>query len=200
MRPLRRLGMILAVIMFVPAVVMTGCGGSDGTPAGSAPCAEFTPSVGSTPAVTTSVDNGSSTCDILVLNVNVAGVDNLTTAGFTVRFPADLLSFLGVDDTGSIMRQGGIDVETLSSAATPVAGTNLFEVTVGITRLTATAPGVDIGATPEPLLQLLFSRGTGNGAGSISYVDDELLDDQGAPNGPQPISGVTWHGGTITVN
>jgi hypothetical protein len=198
MQPLKRLILALAVIFLVPAVMLTGCGGSDGSPTASDPCATFSPSVGSSPGtVTTAVVDASSTCDLMTLDVLASGVNNLHAAGFTVRFPTGLLTFLSADDSGSTLRQGGVDVNTLTGMVSPVAGTNLSEFTVGITRLTATEPGVDIGDTAESMLQLIFSRGGTNGTGSLSYVDDELLDDQ---TPPAQIGGVTWHGGTITIN
>ncbi len=187
----------MLVALSLPVSAAPGCGGG-GTPAAAPRCATFTPAAMPAAGTVTTESDLSSTCDIVKLNVMVTGVDNVWSAGFKVRYPSNLLTFLDADDTNSILGKDGTPLDTLLVLPPiPVPGTDFSEVTVGITRSSSTAPGVNIGATPELLIQLLFSRGSGTGSGSITYLNEKLED---AQSPPQTIPGIVWSGGTVIVN
>jgi hypothetical protein len=143
-----------------------------------------------------------------MLNMMVTDVDNLFGGGGLLRFPTNLMNYAGISSSGSILVEAGIAVEVAGDRPCPdgaddwcrLLGQSIGEVSIGISRFSGVAPGVNVGVAPERLLQLSFTKGTGRGTTSVSFPSDtNLFNDQIPPNNvilPAPA----WIGGTVTVN
>jgi hypothetical protein len=204
----QRQALILFTTLILPAMVIFGCGGSNNTPTSSPTCMTFTPAQAPAAGFVAPQVDAASTCDILVLNMMVTDVDDLFGGGALLSFPTNLMNYTGISSTGSTLLQNGVAVEVAGDRPCPDAGDNwcrplgqfFGEVTIGISRFSGVAPGVNVGAAPERLLRLTFTKGTGEGTTTLSFPSDtNLFNSQIPPNNviqPAPV----WVGGTVTVN
>ena len=204
----QRPALILFTILILPAMVISGCGGSSNrTPTDTVTCMSFVPTQGPAAGFVAAEVDASSTCETLVLNMMVTEVDDLWSAGATVRFPINLMNFVGVSSSGSVLNEGGIDVVVSGDRPCPEGGTDWCqplgqfygEVSIGITRSSGVASGVDVGAASQRLLQLSFTKAFGNGTTTLSFPSGtNLFDGQRPPQAILPAP--AWVGGTVTVN
>jgi hypothetical protein len=176
--------------------LMISCGGGDpsGTtivpepPGGSTNLVGgFTPDDPNPGAGTVSMSQGGMTSgDVVMVQVNVTGIDNLFGVSFDIVYNPALADFLG-HYPGTVMETGGLTGHYLFSEHQ--AGV----IVSGVTRPQGTVGGVDVGATQE-LVTLAFQV-TGAGSSTISFQNFSCEDEN-----QQIIQGLSWAGGTLTAN
>jgi hypothetical protein len=148
----------------------------------------FDPAQPSPGAGTISMSQGSATSgDIVMVQINVTGIDNLFGVNIDVVYNSALADYLGEYDGNSILASGGRSVSCVFSEQQP--GT----IVGGIARNGADAGGVDVTTTQE-LITLAF-RVTGAGSSTISVQNESCADAD-----LQAIPGLTWSGGTLLAN
>jgi hypothetical protein len=148
----------------------------------------FDPAQPSPGAGTISMSQGSNTADdIVMVQINVTGIDNLLGVNIDVVYNPALADYIGEYDGNSILASGGNSVSCVFSEQQP--GT----IVGGIARNGAGAGGVDVAATQE-LVTLAF-RVTGAGSSAISVQNESCVD-----HNLQPIPGLAWAGGTLLAN
>jgi hypothetical protein len=137
---------------------------------------------------TISMSQGSNTSgDVVMVQINVTGIDNLFGVNIDVVYNSALADYLGEYDGNSILASGGRSVSCVFSEQQP--GT----IVGGIARNGADAGGVDVTTTQE-LITLAF-RVTGAGSSTISVQNESCADAD-----LQAIPGLTWSGGTLLAN
>ena len=177
--------LVVAAALMLFAASCGGSGGGDGGMV-STTCVDFTPATDPGVGKAVARENGGS-CEEILLDLIVTDVDNLFAAEFTVTFNAALLTFQGLDATGSVLSSDGADVEVLQQ---PVSGSAV----VGISRID-TMTGIDVVGQGK-LISIRFRRFGPTGNGAVGFTGTTLLDGQ-AP--PQAVPGIQWFGGTIVV-
>lgn len=150
--------------------------------------AGFTPEQASPGDGTVAMALGSSSGNLVTIEVNVTGVDDVFSADFDVTYDPDQAEFVNWS-AGTLLESGGNTPSYLLTATQP--GT----LTIGATRTGGGAGGIDVGSS-ETLIRLVF-RVTEVGASTLGFERANLLDAQDLP---QQIPGLSWHGGTLTGN
>jgi hypothetical protein len=137
---------------------------------------------------TVSMSEGSATSgDVVMVQINVTGIDNLFGVNIDVVYNTALADFLGEYHDNSILASGGNSVSSVFSEPQP--GT----IVGGIARNGAGAGGMDVVGTQE-LVTLAF-RVTGAGNSTISVQNESCVDAD-----LQAIPGLGWSGGTLLAN
>jgi hypothetical protein len=183
-----------AAVLVVSALfaVVFGCGGGGG---GSDPapqvCVEFTGAVAMPGAMTVTAQDGpGSTCGAAQVVLSITDINDVFGAGFDVVFDSTKVRFDGtVDLANSWLGNDGVTVEQVANQVAP------GRWVVGLTRIGATAPGIDFTGTRE-LGRLVFTRVGTTGSSSLTF-ENTSVSDASAP--PQDIPGVTWTGGAFTI-
>lgn len=140
-------------------------------------------------AGTLSLSQGSSTSgDVVMVQVNVTGVDNLYGVNFDLVYNPALADYLGEYHNQSILTSGGRTVSVVFSEQQP--GT----IVGGIAINGGNAGGVDVTTTRE-VITLAF-RVTGAGSSAVSFQMPYSCEDDNL----QPIPGISWAGGTLLAN
>lgn len=168
-----------------------GCGGGGSSDPAPQVCVEFTGAVAMPGAMTVTAQDGTgSTCSAAQVVVNITDVNDVFGAGFDVVFDPTAVRFSGtVDLSNSWLGNDGVTVTPFATEVAP------GRWVVGLTRTSATAPGIDFTGTRE-LCRLVFTRVGNTGNSSLTF-ENESLSDSSAP--PQDIVGVTWTGGTFAI-
>jgi len=186
---------IVATVTACLAVAISCGGGGTGVspipedPGGSTTLAGgFTPDQASPADSTVTMALGAASGNLVTIEINVTGVDDLFSADFDVSYDSNQVEFVNWS-AGELLESGGNSPLYWLSAAQPGL------VTVAASRAEGTSGGVDVGAS-QTLIHLVF-RVTEVGASTVAFERATLLD---AQHPPQPIPGLSWHGGTLTGN
>jgi hypothetical protein len=181
-----------AVPALVAAGLLAACGGGGGGGGGGGPTAPPTAtpapvSIGFSPTGTGGANSLALTrvsgdATTLVLSLEATSVTDLYGVAFDLTYPAAVLDFDEVTE-GTFLDQGGIDT-TLQVAETP-DGT----LVVGLSRLGQVSGRSGTGT----LLRLEFRR-QAPGSGDVRFEDNQAFNAAG-----NPITGITWSGGRVTV-
>jgi len=120
--------------------------------------------------------------DIIAIDAMVKNVNGVFGAAFDVDFDSTKITY---DNhvSGSFLEQGGATVNYLAV----LQSNNNNKLVVGISRQTGTATG------SGTLITLKF-KAVANGTANLSFSNNGLTD-----AGNQAISGISWSGGTVTV-
>ena len=205
----QRQALILFTTLILPAMLISGCGGSsNNSPTDPPTCMSFVPAQAPAAGLVAPQVDPASTCDILVLNMMVTNVNDLFGGGALLEFPTNLMTYTGISSAGSTLTQNGVAVEVAGDRPCPDAGVNWCrpvgqfngEVTIGISRFSGVAPGVNVGGTPERLLRLTFTKGAGNGTTTLDFPSDTSLFNSQIPPNNVILPAPAWVGGTVTVN
>ena len=147
----------------------------------------FDPAQPSPADSTISMSQGSATSgDIVMVQVNVTGIDNLFGVNFDVIYNPALADYLR-DYPGTILESGGQSVSYILTENQPGV------IVAGVARNGAEAGGVDVTAT-RALVTLAF-RVTGAGSSPVSFQNESCVDAN-----LELIPGLTWAGGTLLAN
>ena len=179
--------MILLLGILVGVSGTLACSGGDST--GGLPldgaCLDL---AGSTPAqATVSLDKGTSSCDMLAIDVVVTDVADVFASSFTLNYDASLARYERSSTPGSLLISDGTTVQVLEESQTG-------SVTIGLTRLGVT-DGVDAIGT-QLLVTLLFSTVADAGDAGITFSNEAIL---GSETPPVDKATVEWVGGTMVV-
>lgn len=194
----RARSVVAALALAALAAGVSACGGGSsggGGGGGMMPnpaCVAFAGSTAPSASTVTADDGSGSTCALAEVEIVATDVAGVFGAAFTVTFDPAVVQYVSVDTSDSHLRTGGTSLQVLDG--NPPAGAS--EVVIGITRVASTA--VDFVGS-QTLCRLRFQRVGGAGTMSALGFKDERLLDVGNPN-PGPIPGVTFSGGTFTVN
>jgi len=182
----RGLRLLLAVVL---GGALVACGGHNSGGGGVVPqtCLEFD-AAAATAAGTIAAEPGSgSSCDLVAVDLIVNGVNGIFAVDLAVDYDPMIANYDGLSTSGSVLTSDGAQVQSLVSDTSG-------HVLIGVTRLGVTTGVNAVG--DQRLLRLLFRRVAGSGNSAMTFSQNVLLDAQ-AP--PQPIGGLTWHGGTLAV-
>ena len=186
----------IATPTLICLVVAVSCGGGGAAespipedPGGTTTLAAgFTPEQDSPGDGTVAMALGGASGNLVTIEVNVTGVDDVFSADFDVTFDPDRAEFVNWSD-GTLLESGGASTDYFLTATQPGS------IIVGATRTGGASGGVEVGSS-QTLIHLVF-RVTETGASTVAFQGGDLLDSQ---NLPQPIPGLSWHGGTLTGN
>ncbi len=153
------------------------------------PCLAFQGAALPAPDTVVAQSGGSSTCDLMVVDLTVTDVNDLFAANFVVTYPSSVVRFSSASELGSVLAADGAALSLQSSETT------LGNLTIGITRLNETTGVNAVGG--NLLVRLNFVRAATSGSGVISFGQNELLD---SSQPPAVIPGITWSGGNVTIS
>jgi len=200
-RTSQRLAVAALVALAVTALPSCG-GGSDGGSGGTSTTATFTPDNPTPGTNTIAMLAGGSTGAAFNVRITVTGVNDMLGAAFRVTYDPIALQFAGMDDTTSLLRQGGVpnDHLTFVENHTAVPG----EIIITAARLDPVASGtVDVGPTAD-LLVLNFSArraiAAGDAGGLLGFNATPQLTVCGTPTTCAAAGGLTWSGGAVTAH
>jgi len=178
----------VSVLTFL-LIASAGCGGGSGGGGGtvSAACANFAGAQAPAAGWVVARAGTGGGCSARVVEFVVTDVSDVYAGSFTVSFDPTKVSYAGASSTGSFLTSGGVQVSVQQSGAG--SGT----VTVGITRLGAST-GVNVSGS-QVLIRLTFAP-VAAGTTGLTVGSAQLF---GSQTPPQPKSGLTWSGGTFTV-
>ena len=199
--PIRRFShrYAVAVLLALTMTALPSCGGgSDGGSGGTTnPVATFTPDTPTPGNGTIAMLAGSSNGASVNVRITVTGVDDFLGAAFRVTYDPATLTFAGMDDSGSLLRQGGATNVEFEADQTAVAG----QVIVTATRLDPTAGVVDVGATAD-LVVLNFSArraiSAGDADGELEFHASRDVKVCATPVTCASAT-LTWSGGAVTA-
>jgi len=178
---------ILLLGILIAASATLACSGGDS--AGGVPldggCLDL--AAGSPAQDTVSLGKGTSTCDMLAVDVVVTDVNDVFASSFTLNYDASLARFEGSSTTGSLLASDGTTVQVLEDAQSG-------SVTIGLTRV-GVANGVNANGT-RVLVTLMFSTVADAGDAGIAFSNETIL---GSETPPLDKAGVNWVGGTLVV-
>lgn len=174
---------VLTVLLFVS----TGCGGGDGSGgAAAAPCLSFVgtqaPAAG---RVVARLATGGS-CSARAVEIVVTDVSDVFGAQFTLTFDATKVAYAGASSTGSFLTSG-------AQVSIQEGNTGSGTVSVGISRI-GVSTGVNVSGS-QVLIRLTFAP-RAVGSSSLSLSSAILF---GSQTPPQPKPGLTWSGGSFTI-
>ncbi|HEX5043031.1 MAG TPA: hypothetical protein VFV75_08995 [Candidatus Polarisedimenticolaceae bacterium] len=168
-------------------LVSSGCGGGDGGGgAAAAPCLSFVglqaPAAG---RVVARLAAGGS-CAARAVELVVTDVSDVFGAQFVLTFDATKVSYAGASSQGSFLTSGGAQVSVQE-------GGGGGSVSVGISRI-GVSTGVNVTGS-QVLIRLNFAP-VAAGASTLSLGSAILF---GSQTPPQPKPGLTWSGGSFTI-
>src|SRR5262245_33156478 len=137
--------LVAAALAAVVLTALPSCGGGSDDSGGGVtnPTATFTPDTPTPGNATVAMLAGSSSGAAVSVRITVTGVDDFLGAAFRVTYDTSALFFNGMDDSGSLLRQGGVPDGALFFEAnnSNVAG----EVIITATRLNPAPPPTGAG-------------------------------------------------------
>jgi len=167
-------------------LVSSGCGGGDGGGATAAPCLSFVgaqaPAAGK---VVARLAAGGS-CAARAVEIVVTDVSDVFGAQLTLNFDASKLAYGGASSQGSFLTSGGAQVSVQQDGT---GGT----VVVGISRIGVNT-GVNVTGS-QVLIRFTFAP-LAVGSSTLSITSAQLF---GSQTPPQPKPGLTWSGGSFTI-
>lgn len=179
--------------LLASSLVLLACGGGGesgpGNDSGGSQTlsASFLPDLASPGPGTVALTAGAATGNLVTVNVAVAGVNDVYSAGVDVVYDDSVVDYVSWS-RGTLLEAGGHS-PLYSIGAQP------GQVVVGVSR-SGPVGGVDV-VGPSTLIKLTF-RVTAAGSSTVSVANGALLD--GGPPAPTPIAGLTWHGGSLQAN
>lgn len=173
-----------AALILTLVVVAAACGSGSGGGEKSTVIAAFTPDEPSPGPDTVATAEGASNGDLVTVEVTVTDTSGIYAVTFDLTYDANMASFEGWS-AGDLLEQGG---------HTPFY--EFLELQNGQVVAVATrqgaVPAVDAVGTVT-VMELTF-RVEEEGSSQIDFSAAALLDGQVQP---QPIPGITWHGGSL---
>ena len=179
---MRALFLLLATLALAP-----GCGGGDGGTVTPSICLSFTGAQAPAAGRVVSRQGTGGGCSARFVDVVVTDVNDVFSGSFTVNFDPARVAFGSASATGTFLAAGGTQVEVVQTNPQPGS------VTVGISRIGSTT-GVDV-AGSQVMIHLSFAP-VSAGTATLTLTSAQLF---GNETPPQPKSGLTWSGGTFTV-
>jgi Cohesin domain len=169
---------------------VAGCGGGGASESGSASnfAGSFTPDAqnpGANTVYMTGTPGSGSNANLVTVHVFVSNTSDVYGASFDLEFDPNMAQFVNWT-AGQVLEFGGQSVSYQINASTP------GRVVVGVAR---TSGGVGVTVPDEKPLIHLTLRVTDAGSTAVGFTSPALLNSQ---NPPQPKTGVTFFGGTLT--
>jgi|KBSSwiStaDraftv2_1062776.scaffolds.fasta_scaffold04178_10 hypothetical protein len=200
-RTSQRLAVAALVALAVTALPSCGGGGDGGGGGTNAPTATFTPDNPSPGTSTIAMLAGASAGAAVNVRITVTGVNDFFGAAFRVTYDPVALLFNGMDDSGSLLRQGGVTNANLVFQANQTAVPGQIIITA--TRLDPTTAGtVDVGPTAD-LVVLNFSArraiAAGDAGGVLDFDASRDVQVCATPLTCASAGGLTWSGGAVTA-
>jgi hypothetical protein len=177
-----------ALALVLALVTAPACGGGSSSDLGGSPpaiAASFTPDEPTPDPNTVAMAEGTTTYDVVTVNVTLTGTNGVYAAAFDVVYDEAHVTYLDFTH-GSAFEQGG-NTPNYSASAASTPG----RVVVGVSRIGDSA--TDITGT-KTIVGLQF-RVKQAGAYPIT-IESPVMYDAQAP--PQPIPGIAWFAGTLT--
>ena len=148
-------------------------------------CLQFAAAASPSPNTVVAVDGPGSTCSIAELDLVITDVSDILGISFTATFDPAVVAFSSVSTSGSVL-------ESDADLAVEV-GEGPGSVTIGVTRVAATPPGV--GAMGSAKLVTLRFASTGSlGSTMVTFSPAKVL---GSETPPQEKPDIVWSGGTL---
>lgn len=193
------------VVFAFAALAATGlpsCGGGSDGGGTSNPVATFTPDTPNPGNGSVAMLAGSSSGASVNVRITMTGVDNVFGAAFRVTYDPSALFFNGMDDSGSLLRQGGVAASSLFFEAnqSSVVG----EVIITATRLDpSVVPTVDVAATADLVVLNFNARraiASGDAGGLLAFdLARQVKVCADAPPHVCTDATLTWSGGAVTA-
>lgn len=187
-----KLGMIVLISALVVAPACGG-GGSSSASAGGSPspvAASFTPDQPSPGAKNAAMAQGSTSNDVVTVNVTLTSTTGVYGAAFDVTYDSFHMVFLGYTP-GTLFEQGG---NTTAYQVTASPSSNPPHITVGVSRTGATTANAS-GTQTVIGLQFRVKQPGVYPLTVPSAMNPVVYDGQSTP---QPIQGITWFAGAVT--
>src|SRR5262245_32992002 len=200
-RTSQRLAVAALIALAVTALPSCG-GGSDGGGGGTTtPTATFTAENPSPGTSTIAMLPGASAGAAFNVRITVTGVNDFFGAAFRVTYDPVALLFNGMDDSGSLLRQGGTANVFFQANQNAVPG----QIIITATRLDPSDPNggtVDVGPTAD-LVVLNFSArraiAAGDAGGVLAFDAAKDVQVCGTPTTCASAAGLTWSAGAATA-
>lgn len=192
--------LVAAALAAVVVTALPSCGGGGDDSGGGVtnPVATFIPDTPNPGNATIAMLAGSSNGAAVNVRITVTGVDDFLGAAFRVTYDTTALLFTGMDDSGSLLRQGGVADTALFFEAnfSSVAG----EVIVTATRLNPATTGVvDVGATSDLVVLNFSARRVLPPGGELEFAAaSREVQACATPTTCAPFA-ATWSGGAVTA-
>jgi len=172
-------------VLIAGLLLLPGCGGGGGggDDSDESTCLEFTQSAAPADGTVVARVAAGSTCDTLVIELVIQQVDDVFGVSFEASFESDVVTYDGWSTTGTILDPPSVFLDP------PIPD----GIQLGVSR---TGLGVNVGATPQVLLRLMFSKGS---RGSTPFIFSSAdVQDAGPP--PDNIPGIGFFGGVLDVS
>ena len=174
----------VSILSLLAVVSLTACGGGgDGVSSSgggsSLLAASFTADLASPGPNTVSLQEGSSSGNMVTVTVQVTDTVNLTGGTFDLFYNPARFNYMG-SSAGNLFESSG--VTPIYGVNEPVSG----HLIIGIGSATA----VSVNGS-ETLIRLSF-RADAQGSAPVTLELADLLDASG-----QPVAAIAWHGGTL---
>jgi hypothetical protein len=141
---------------------------------------------------------GTSNAAAVNVRITVTGIDDFFGAAFRVTYDPTALFFNGMDDSGSLLRQGGVSNLHFQANQSTVVG----QVVITATRLNpATTGTVDVGATSDLVVLNFSARRAIPGADPGGELGFDASHDVQVCTTPVTCTSavVTFSGGAVTA-
>jgi hypothetical protein len=125
----------------------------------------------------------------VLIDINITDTAGVFGAAFTVTYDTSMATYAAYS-AGTLLEQGGQSVFYDVNESQP------GQVDVVATRLTQGAPGADANGS-IPVIRLRFDVDE-VGGNTLAFQANTLWD--ASQPLPQPVAGVSWHGGAIVAN
>ena len=200
-RTSQRLAVTALVALAVTALPSCG-GGSDGSGGSTSTTATFTPDNPSPGPSTIAMLAGTSVGAAFNVRITVTGVDHLLGAAFRVTYDPVALQFTAMDDSGSVLRQGGVPNTSLQFLENHTATTG--EIVITATRLDPENTGtVDVGTTSDLVVLNFNARraiAAGDAGGLLAFGASRDVQVCATATTCASAAGLTWSGGAVTAH
>ena len=195
--------LVVAALVALAVTALPSCGGGGDSSGGSTSVsATFTPDNPSPGVNTFAMLAGGSTGASVNVRITVTGVNDLLGAAFRVTYDPVALQFTAMNDSGSVLRQGGIPNSSLQFIEnhTAVSG----EIIITATRLDPVASGtVDVGPTSDLVVLNFNARraiAAGDAGGLVAFGASHDVQVCATPTTCASAAGLTWSGGAVTAH
>jgi len=164
-----------------------GSGGGPGTPSGLS--AGFTPDQPNPGSDTVSSAEGSSSGELVTVEITLTDTNDVYGASFDLTYDADAADFVGWDN-GNMFEQGSHSpIYTVNEVANG-------QIVIVVTRQgSPPTAAVDASGT-RTIIELTF-RLEEAGSTNVQFQSNAILDDQPLP---QPLTGMSWFAGSLTAD
>lgn len=182
----------------VTLLVTLGCGGGgsgggddNGGVTPTATCISFSAGAGPASGTATSAKGAGSVCTTVIVEVLLTDVNDVFTVSFDAVFDPDTARYDGFSVAGSHLSSDGAALQVIETTATG-------QVSLGITRSNP-ATGINF-AGSQTVVKLMFVKASGVDEGdtaSLTFSNTHVL---GSEQPPVEKAGITWSGGTLSVD